>query len=123
VTFVSLQLGEATRPQIAGLPAELRPCDPMDGVRDFADTAAIVANLDLVITVDTSMAHLAGALGKPVWVLSRYAACWRWFKDRDDSPWYPTARIFRQTKRDAWGDVLRQVGHSLAALAAGRTPA
>jgi tetratricopeptide (TPR) repeat protein len=122
VTFVSLQLGESTRPQIAGLPAAVRPCDPMDDVRDFADTAAIVENLDLVITVDTSMAHLAGALGKPVWVLSRYAACWRWFKDRDDSPWYPTARVFRQAERDAWESVLRRVEQALVAWAAGRTP-
>ncbi|WP_258397072.1 tetratricopeptide repeat protein [Paraburkholderia unamae] len=116
VTFVSLQLGATTRPQIADLPAEARPFDPMDDVRDFADTAAIVANLDLVITVDTSMAHLAGALGKPVWVLSRYAACWRWLKNRDDSPWYPTARIFRQSTRDAWGDVLQRVEQAILAI-------
>ncbi|WP_322043164.1 tetratricopeptide repeat-containing glycosyltransferase family protein [Paraburkholderia sp. J67] len=118
VTFVSLQMGDSTRPQIASLPAALRPFDPMDDVRDFADTAAIVANLDLVITVDTSMAHLAGALGRPVWVLSRYDACWRWFRDREDSPWYPSARVFRQTQPDAWDDVLRRVEHALAALAA-----
>jgi tetratricopeptide (TPR) repeat protein len=113
VTFVSLQLGDSTRPQIAQLPAALRPFDPMDDVRDFADTAAIVANLDLVITVDTSMAHLAGALGKPVWVLSRYAACWRWFKDREDAPWYPSARVFRQTQPDVWDDVLQRVEQAL----------
>lgn len=118
VRFVSLQLGETTRPQIAALPAELRPFDPMGEVRDFADTAAIVANLDLVITVDTSMAHLAGALGTPVWVLSRYAACWRWFKDREDSPWYPHTRVFRQTRRDAWDDTLANVEQALRALAA-----
>ncbi|MBB3261255.1 Flp pilus assembly protein TadD [Paraburkholderia bannensis] len=118
VTFISLQLGDSTRPQIAKLPAAIQPFDPMDEVRDFADTAAIVANLDLVITVDTSMAHLTGALGKPVWVLSRYAACWRWFKDREDSPWYPGARVFRQTQADAWDDVLRRVERSLAELAA-----
>ncbi|WP_322032233.1 tetratricopeptide repeat protein [Paraburkholderia sp. J76] len=117
VTFVSLQLGATTRPQIAGLPAALRPFDPMDEVRDFADTAAIVANLDLVITVDTSMAHLAGALGKPVWVLSRYGACWRWLGDGDDSPWYPTARLFRQGANGAWDDVLRRVEEALAARA------
>ncbi|WP_321960734.1 tetratricopeptide repeat protein [Paraburkholderia sp. J7] len=117
VTFVSLQLGATTRPQLAGIPADLRPFDPMDDVRDFADTAAIVANLDLVITVDTSIAHLAGALGKPVWVLSRYAACWRWLGDREDSPWYPTARLFRQGENGAWGAVLRRVEKALAALA------
>lgn len=117
VTFVSLQMGDSTRPQIADLPPALRPVDLMDDVRDFADTAAIVANLDLVITVDTSMAHLVGALGKPVWVLSRYDACWRWFRDREDSPWYPGARIFRQTQPNAWDDVLRRVEQALAELA------
>ncbi|QGZ59629.1 tetratricopeptide repeat protein [Paraburkholderia acidiphila] len=117
VTFVSLQLGATTRPQLAAIPAALRPFDPMDDVRDFADTAAIVANLDLVITVDTSMAHLAGALGKPVWVLSRFAACWRWLGDREDSPWYPTARLFRQGENGAWDDVLQRVEEALAALA------
>lgn len=120
VTFVSLQLGATTRPQLAVIPAGLRPFDPMDDVRDFADTAAIVANLDLVITVDTSMAHLAGALGKPVWVLSRYAACWRWLGDRVDSPWYPTARLFRQSENGAWGEVLQRVEEALAALAGPR---
>ncbi len=116
LTFVSLQLGATTRPQLARIPAGLRPYDPMDDVRDFADTAAIVANLDLVITVDTSMAHLVGALGKPAWVLSRYAA-WRWLGDREDSPWYPTARLFRQSENGAWGDVLQRVEQALAALA------
>ncbi|MBN3856126.1 tetratricopeptide repeat protein [Paraburkholderia sp. Ac-20340] len=120
VTFVSLQLGETTRPQIAALPAALRPFDPMDDVRDFADTAAIVANLDLVITVDTSTAHLVGALGKPVWVLSRYAACWRWFREREDSPWYPTARVFRQTQPDGWDDALRRVERALEEWVAAR---
>ncbi|WP_322104417.1 tetratricopeptide repeat-containing glycosyltransferase family protein [Paraburkholderia sp. J41] len=118
VRFVSLQLGAATRPQLAELPPGLRPFDPMGEVRDFADTAAIVANLDLVITVDTSMAHLAGALGKPVWVLSRYAACWRWFKDREDAPWYPNMRVFRQTRRDDWSEALARVEAALGVLAA-----
>ncbi|WP_109476444.1 tetratricopeptide repeat-containing glycosyltransferase family protein [Paraburkholderia sp. C35] len=116
VTFVSLQKGAATRPQIGQLPAEYRPFDPMDEVQDFADTAAIVENLDLVITVDTSMAHLAGALNRPVWILSRYDACWRWFRDRDDSPWYPTARLFRQIAPNDWDDVVARVAHALADL-------
>ena len=70
----------------------------MDEVRDFADTAAIVANLDLVISVDTSVVHLAGAMGKPVFLLDRYDNCWRWLSGREDSPWYPSLRIFRQQR-------------------------
>src|SRR5262249_61131306 len=94
ITFVSLQKGKTTQPQIDTLPAALRPFDPMHDVHDFADTAAIVDQLDLVITVDTSMAHLAGALNKPVWILSRYDGCLRWLLDRDDTPWDPRARRF-----------------------------
>ena len=70
--------------------------DPMDLARDFADTAAIIANLDLVISVDTSVAHLAGAMGKPVFLLDRYDNCWRWLHGRTDTPWYPSMTIFRQ---------------------------
>jgi tetratricopeptide (TPR) repeat protein len=80
---------------------------------DFADTAAVLAQMDLVITVDTAVAHLAGALARPVWVLLPYAADWRWLQDRNDSPWYPTARLFRQEVPGDWGPVLAAV---LAAL-------
>ncbi|MBB2980133.1 ADP-heptose:LPS heptosyltransferase [Paraburkholderia tropica] len=114
---MSLQKGEATQPQIHALPAELRPLDPMDAAQDFADTAAIVDALDLVITVDTSMAHLAGALGKPVWILSRYDACWRWLRERDDSPWYPRARLFQQRAPGDWDEVIARVARALDALA------
>ncbi len=82
---------------------------------DFADTAALVASLDLVITVDTSMAHLAGALGKPVWIMLPLAPDWRWLTDRDDSPWYPTARLFRADLR-GWGRPLKQAERALKAL-------
>ncbi|MBP0592371.1 glycosyltransferase family protein [Paraburkholderia sp. LEh10] len=116
VTFVSLQKGAVTRPQIEDLPVGLRPLDPMDDVQDFADTAAIVENLDLVITVDTSMAHLAGALNRPVWILSRFDACWRWFRERDDSPWYPSARLFRQTAPGDWESVIARAAQALASL-------
>ncbi|WP_224011370.1 tetratricopeptide repeat protein [Paraburkholderia tropica] len=116
VRFVSLQKGETTQPQILELPPELRPLDPMDEVHDFADTAAIVDTLDLVITVDTSMAHLAGALGKPVWILSRYDACWRWLRERDDSPWYPRARLFQQRAPGEWSEVIERVARALEAL-------
>jgi tetratricopeptide (TPR) repeat protein len=76
---------------------------------DFADTAALIANLDLIITVDTAMAHLAGALGKPVWLMNRYTTCWRWLLNRSDSPWYPSLRIFRQAALGDWGGVVEQV--------------
>ncbi len=87
--------------------------DPMAEVQDFADTAAIIANLDLVIAVDTSVVHLAGGLGKPVWVLSRFDGCWRWLEARSDSPWYPAARIFRQTRPGDWNEVVERVVSAL----------
>ncbi len=89
--------------------------DPMRGVRDFADTAAIIAQLDLVISVDTAVAHLAAALGKPVWLLDRYDACWRWITGRTDSPWYPTLQIFRQSTPGDWPGVIASVSERLSA--------
>lgn len=83
-------------------------------LNDFADTAAAISALDLVITVDTSIAHLAGALGRPVWVLLPYAPDWRWQRDRSDSPWYASARLFRQTSAGDWRGVLTVVRHELA---------
>ncbi len=80
---------------------------------DFADTAALISELDLVITIDTSVAHLAGALGRPVWVLLPFAPDFRWLIDREDSPWYPTAKLFRQTAIDDWDSVVTQVADKL----------
>lgn len=114
-TFVSLQKGETTRAQIADIAPDLRPFDPMGDVKDFADTAAIIENLDLVITVDTSVAHVVGALNRPVWILSRFDACWRWLSGRDDTPWYPSARIFRQHTPGNWTDTLQEVQAALQA--------
>ncbi|HEY2595683.1 MAG TPA: hypothetical protein VGK33_17465, partial [Chloroflexota bacterium] len=71
--------------------------------------------LDLVISVYTSVAHLAGALGRPVWILSRFDGCWRWLQDRDDSPWYPSARLFRQPAPGAWDPVIASVAEALSA--------
>ncbi len=85
----------------------------MDDCKDFLDTAALVANLDLVISVDTAVAHLAGALGKPVWLLNRFASKWRWGLAREDSPWYPTMRIFREPAPDSWDEVLERVAGEL----------
>jgi tetratricopeptide (TPR) repeat protein len=87
--------------------------DCMKEMTDFADTAALVVNLDLVISVDTAVAHLAGALGRPVWVLDRYDPCWRWLAGRRDSPWYPTLRIYRQPQPGDWEPVLAQVVRDL----------
>ena len=77
--------------------------------RSFADTAALVANLDLVICVDTAVAHLAGAMGKPVWVLMPFVPDWRWMLDREDSPWYPTMRLFRQRRMGDWTEPIERV--------------
>ncbi len=85
-------------------------------LQDFADTAAVVSLLDLVIAVDTGVAHLAGSLGKPVWVLLPFIAEWRWLEGRDDSPWYLAARLFRQPKADGWESVVARVRQKLAAL-------
>jgi Flp pilus assembly protein TadD len=85
---------------------------------DFADTAALMMALDLVISVDSAVAHLAGALGRPVWTLVPFAPDWRWMVDRSDSPWYPTMRLYRQTKRDDWASVLARLAADVAAWAA-----
>ena len=79
----------------------------------MADTAAVMSHLDLVLAVDTSVAHLAGALGKKVWVMLPLAPDWRWMLDRDDSPWYPSMRLFRQTRFEDWQTVLDEVRSAL----------
>ena len=73
-------------------------------------------NLDLLITVDTSTAHLAGALGKPVWILNRFDTCWRWLLERTDSPWYPTAKLYRQEKSEDWTNVIQRVKTDLVSF-------
>lgn len=89
---------------------------------DFADTAALLAQMDLVISVDTAVAHLAGALGKRVWTLLPYAPDWRWLLERSDSPWYPTMRLFRQPRPGDWASVSQQVQGALTEALAGRLP-
>ena len=88
-----------------------------DALETFADTAAVIASLDLIISIDSAMVHLAGALGKPVWVLLPYSPDWRWLLDRNDSPWYPTARLFRQARVDDWSGVVESVTEELAHFA------
>lgn len=116
VQFVSLQKGDAaaqTRDPASGMALT----DWTGDLGDFADTAALVAHLDLVICSDTAVAHLAGALGKPVWVLLPFVADWRWLLDRADSPWYPTMRLFRQQQAGDWTTLLQSVREHLAAWA------
>ena len=84
-----------------------------DELTDYADTAALISNLDLIVSVDTSVAHLAGALAKPVWILLPFMPDWRWLLDREDSPWYPTARLFRQDGTRAWDGVIARVRAAL----------
>jgi ADP-heptose:LPS heptosyltransferase len=89
--------------------------DFMDEMDDFADTAALIANLDLVISVDTAVAHMAAALGKPVWVLYGFEPDWRWLGGQSDSPWYPALRLYRQTNPGDWDGVLAEVARDLPA--------
>jgi tetratricopeptide (TPR) repeat protein len=106
VSFVSLQKGPAAS---QSPPPGLSLHDWTDDLHDFGETARLIEALDLVISVDTGVAHLAGALGRSVWLLNRFDRCWRWLLDRDDSPWYPTLRQFRQIQPGDWSRVLQDV--------------
>ena len=110
-TFISLQ--KDPRPEDKILLGRAGILDLTSGLTDFAETAALVSCLDLVITVDTSVAHLAGALGRPTWILLTFAADWRWLLGRDDCPWYPTVRLFRQKEKRSWADVVARVRSEL----------
>jgi len=88
-------------------------------IGDYDDTMAILANIECLVTVDTSVAHLAGAMGRPVWVMLPFAPDWRWLMGRSDTPWYPTMRFFRQSAAKKWGDVLQNLA---AALTEPRAP-
>jgi hypothetical protein len=113
-TFVSLQ--KDVRPEDAIVLKERTGIlDLGNTLADFSDTAALISQLDLVISVDTSVAHLAGALGKPVWILLTYFPDWRWLLGRDESPWYPAARLFRQDKSRTWDGVIARVRQALPA--------
>ncbi len=112
-SWFSLQLGPQADEIVTLSGGEIH--DLAGDITDFADTAAVVANLDLLISVDTAVAHLAGALGRPVWLLLPFVGEWRWLVERTDTPWYPTMRLFRQAAPGDWGDVVRRVGEALAA--------
>ncbi|MFI5336488.1 MAG: tetratricopeptide repeat protein [Opitutales bacterium] len=104
------EMSAADAALLTGLPGVV---DPAPQLGDLADTAALIEQLDLVIAVDTSVAHLAGALGRPVWIMLPFSPDWRWLLEREDSPWYPTARLFRQPRIDDWGSVLTRVRSEL----------
>ncbi len=116
VTFLAVQKGpqaaEANAP-----PAGMNLLSLSDEIADFEDTAAILSIADLLISIDSAPAHLAGALGRPAWVMLGYVADWRWLLDRDDSPWYPTLRLFRQEARGDWTGVVRRLAAALEQLA------
>jgi FKBP-type peptidyl-prolyl cis-trans isomerase 2 len=112
ITFYSLQKGDASE-QARNVPEGIKLIDYTDKIHDFSDTAAIIKNLDLIISIDTDVAHLGGALGKPVWTLLPFIPDWRWMLNRNDSPWYPTMKLFRQTSRGDWQLVIEKVKKAL----------
>ncbi|MDR3411401.1 MAG: tetratricopeptide repeat protein [Formivibrio sp.] len=105
--FFSLQKDGPAAPEVFPI------INLMGGMKNFADTAALIANLDLVISVDTAVAHLAAALGKPVWLLNRFDSCWRWLAGRRDSPWYPTLRLYQQPQPGDWNSVMAEITSDL----------
>jgi tetratricopeptide (TPR) repeat protein len=121
VAWVSLQLGSPAR-QASAPGAPLRLHDVTSEVRDFADTAALMQSLDLILTVDTSVVHLAGATARPAWLLSRFDGCWRWGLAGEASAWYPTVRVLRQESPGDWRALLARVAVELREVASGTRP-
>ncbi len=117
VELFSLQKGSGPE-QVRALGDPFRIVDLADQLDDFAQTAAVMKYLDLIVTADTAVAHLAGSLGVPVWVLLRFAPDWRWLLHRPDSPWYPTMRLFRQERRGDWQPVIQAVTEAVKPLLA-----
>jgi len=115
IFWVSLQKGEAAE-QVKELPEDLFVVDGSSGDKNLAETAGLVAMLDLVITTDTCIAHLAGAMGKPVWIMLPHLADWRWMEKVETTPWYPTARLFRQQSPGDWVGVLERISAELGSF-------
>jgi ADP-heptose:LPS heptosyltransferase len=111
-TWISLQKGEAAG-QLASFPDDVYVWDGSDRDRDLAETAALLATLDLVITTDTCIAHLAGAMGKPVWIMLPHLGDWRWMQETEKTPWYPTARLLRQRAPGDWTELVERVAGEL----------
>jgi tetratricopeptide (TPR) repeat protein len=125
VQFFSLQKGYPAEDELEGLKQQIWPKDNLSIVASeldsFEDTAALIKNLDLLISVDTSTAHLAGALGKPLWLLNRYDSCWRWLIEQEKTIWYPSAKIFNQPALGDWDSVISTVTQELSLMASTRT--
>ena len=121
IEFYSLQKGDPAESEFEQNKSTVWPTNNIHNfvseLNDFSDTAALISNLDLVISVDTSTAHLSAALGKPTWLLNRYDSCWRWLEDRVDSPWYPSITLYRQKNPGDWEGVIKAVEKDLLALA------
>jgi hypothetical protein len=117
VNFISLN-----KNRIAQEKREFELLDWTDELHDFAETAALIENLDLVISIDTAVAHLAGAMGKPVWVLLPLVPDWRWMLDRDDSPWYPSVKLFRQASAGDWDGPVERIAQELTTWISRRQP-
>jgi len=120
IQFYSLQKGETAELELRELREstvnEFNILDFTSDLLDFTDTAALIENLDLIISVDTAVAHLAGALAKPIWLLNRYDSDWRWLLDRDDSPWYPSLKIYRQKEYDNWDNLIELIRLDLSVV-------
>jgi hypothetical protein len=119
-TFYSLQKGKEAQNELKNLQntnwTGPEIIDWTDELNNFAQTAALIENLDLVISVDTAVAHLAAALGKPVWILNRLDGCWRWLNGQTNSPWYPSVRLFNQTQTGQWNEVMNEVQSELLSM-------
>ncbi len=115
ITWVSLQKGTAAD-QLADLPGDIFVWDGARRDKNLAETAALASTLDLIVTTDTCIAHLAGAIGKPVWILLPHLSDWRWMQEVETTPWYPTARLFRQRTPGDWAGVVVRVMWELSGL-------
>lgn len=120
INWISLQKGEAAE-QLSGVAGNVFVWDGSSADKDLAETAALLATVDLVISTDTCIAHLAGAMGKPVWILLPHLSDWRWMQQMETTPWYPAARLFRQRSPGDWAGVLERVGAELRELGEARS--